>query len=65
MAMVNEAYQHLCKQASKGEVASEVLQKVGQLAADVSNRNFPSASAIQAVRVITTQNFINMLHLIS
>ena len=49
MVMVNESFQHLCKKAAAGEVAADVLQKVGQLAADVAARNFPSASAIQAV----------------
>jgi hypothetical protein len=49
MAMVNEAFSLLRKRASEGAVASDILQKVHQFANDISIRNFPSASAIQAV----------------
>ena len=49
MAMVSEAYNHLVKKATSGEVSDDVLGKIGMLANDISVRNFASASAIQTV----------------
>jgi len=51
MTMVNDAFACLRKKASEGEVAPEIQQKVLQLAGDILQRNFVSASAIQAVSV--------------
>jgi hypothetical protein len=49
LAMVNEALACLRKKARAGEVSTEVLLKVHQLAMDMASRNFLGASAIQAV----------------
>ena len=51
MTMVNDAFACLRKKASEGEVAPEIQQKVLQLAGDILQRNFVSASAIQAVSI--------------
>ena len=49
MGMVTEALNCLQKKGREGEIAPDVLQKVYQLAVDLSNRNFAGASAVQAV----------------
>ena len=51
MGMVTEALNCLQKKGREGEIAPDVLQKVYQLAVDLSNRNFAGASAVQAVWV--------------
>lgn len=50
MMMVSEAYNHLCKKVSAGEVTEEILAKVEQLTNDVTARNFAGANAVQTVR---------------
>jgi uncharacterized membrane protein len=52
MSMVSAAYDNLCEQASRGDIAQDVLQKVASLIDNLGHRNFPVASQIQAVRLI-------------
>lgn len=49
MSSVSAAYDVLVAQVTKGEVSAEVLQKVAALVDNLSHRNFPAASQIQAV----------------
>jgi protein transport protein SEC31 len=57
MGMVSEAYNHLCRKVSLGEVGEDILAKVEQLTNDVVNRNFPSANAVQTVRYLIFSKF--------
>lgn len=49
MSSVSASYDSLVAQATKGEVSPEVMQKVAALVDNLSNRNFPVATQIQAV----------------
>jgi hypothetical protein len=49
MSSVSASYDALVAQATKGEVSADVMQKVATLVDNLSNRNFPVATQIQAV----------------
>jgi hypothetical protein len=49
MSSVSASYDALVAQATKGEVSADVMQKVAALVDNLSNRNFPVATQIQAV----------------
>jgi protein transport protein SEC31 len=47
MQMVSAAHAHLLEKWAAGEVGADVLQKLAQLVADLAQRNFVGASAMQ------------------